>query len=153
MLWQERIESLKTGVVGAIACTLAAIAFTALELSCWPHLRPQPELGALPWASLGWAIAAATGFLFAITYRYVIRQDPSPHLRSGAVLAFGLVRGLAQVEMGEAFQGEALLLLLSLGESLGLVAIARVILDRGLAQGWIKPFQGFEASRASWPKR
>lgn len=155
MLWQERIESIKVGLVGAIACGIIAILFSWLEAAFLPALLPiepslefQGSLGnalaLLPWQSLGWAIAALTGFLFAVTYRYVIREDPSAHLRSGAVLAFGLVRGMAQVNTAWLFEGDWLLLVVMLGESLGLMAIARLVLDLGLGQGWLKPFKGFE---------
>jgi ammonia channel protein AmtB len=44
------------------------------------------------------AIASISGFLFAVTYRYIVRDDQNPHLKSGAVSAFGLVRGLAQIQ-------------------------------------------------------
>ena len=145
MLWQERIESIKAGLVGAVACGLAALLFTELEAFLWPNLRPALGLGPLPWESLGWAIATLTGFLFAITYRYVIRQDPSSHLRSGAVLAFGLVRGLAQVDIGGLLQGDAVLLIVLMVESLAIFAGARLALDLALEQGWIQPFKGFDA--------
>jgi hypothetical protein len=149
MLWQERIESLKAGLWGAIAAGLAAILFSLIEAAGLPELRSSGVqagglIAPLPWQSLGWAIAALTGFLFAVTYRYVIRQDPSSHLRSGAVLAFGLVRGLAQVDTAWLLQGQVLLLLLLLGESLAMMAIARFALDLGLNRGWLQPFKGFE---------
>lgn len=149
MLWQERIESLKAGLLGAIACGITAILLSLLAGLVWPELYPSSlppslGLGPLPWQTLGWAIAILTGFLFAVTYRYVIRQDPSSHLRSGAVLAFGLVRGLAQVETAWLLEGDVPLILWMLGESLLLVAIARVVLDLAFKQGLLKTFQGFE---------
>jgi hypothetical protein len=152
MLWQERIESLKTGLLGAIAAGLTAVFFSLIEaVALSEALRsslPQGGrlIGPLPLQSLDWAIAALSGFLFAVTYRYVIRQDPSSHLRSGAVLAFGLVRGLAQVEIALEQSGDFRLLLLLLGESLVMMAIARVILDQGLRRGWLQPFKGFEVA-------
>ncbi len=151
MLWQERIESIKAGLLGAIACLLTAILLSLLEAQLLPELNSfngkaslASLISPLPWQSLGWAIASLTGFLFAVTYRYVIREDPSSHLRSGAVLAFGLVRGMAQVDTAWLLRGDGLLLLVMLGESLALVAIARIVLDFGLAQGWLQPFKGFQ---------
>ena len=149
MLWQERIESLKAGLLGAIACGITAILLSLLVGTIWPELYPSNlqsslSLGPLPWQTLGWAIATLTGFLFAVTYRYIIRQDPSSHLRSGAVLAFGLVRGLAQVETAWLLESEVVLILWMLGESLLLVAIARVVLDLAFNQGLLKTFQGFD---------
>ncbi len=151
MLWQERIESIKAGLLGAISCVVTAILLSLLEATLLPELHnfnggeaPGSLISPLPWQSLGWAIACLTGFLFAVTYRYVIREDPSSHLRSGAVLAFGLVRGLAQVDAAWLLQGDWLLLIVLLGESLVLMAIARVVLDLGLDQGWLRPFKGFQ---------
>lgn len=151
MLWQERIESIKAGLLGAIACVITAILLSLLEAALLPELHslnggepPVSLISPLPWQSLGWAIASLTGFLFAVTYRYVIREDPSSHLRSGAVLAFGLVRGLAQVDAAWLLQGDGLLLIVMVGESLALIAIARIILDLSLAQGWLQPFKGFQ---------
>jgi len=176
LLWQERIESIKAGGLGAIACGTTAIAFSGLEAKFLPGLYPfqlgdalpvvssLPGFDAqianleiiklesfalqifslLPWQSLGWAIAALTGFLFAVTYRYIIRDDPSSHLRSGAVLAFGLVRGMAQVNTAWLLRGDGFMLLVLLGESLALMAIARLVLDLSLSQGWLKPFTGFD---------
>ena len=148
MLWQERIESIKTGLLGAVVCVITALLFSLLEAMLLPGLHGDSSsvspISPLPWQSLGWAIAGLTGFLFAVTYRYVIREDPSSHLRSGAVLAFGLVRGLAQVDAAWLLQGDWLLLIVMLGESLALMAIARITLDLGLAQGWLQPFKGFQ---------
>ena len=151
MLWQERIESIKAGLLGAIACVITAVAFSLLEAMLLPELHgfnggesPASLISLLPWQSLGWAIASLTGFLFAVTYRYVIREDPSSHLRSGAVLAFGLVRGMAQVDAAWVLQEDWLLLIIMLGESLAMIAIARIVLDLGLAQGWLQPFKGFQ---------
>lgn len=46
------------------------------------------------------AIAFFSGLLFGVTYRYLIRSDKNPQLKAGGVLAFGLVRGLTQIELG-----------------------------------------------------
>ncbi|WP_414153323.1 hypothetical protein [Nostoc commune] len=45
------------------------------------------------------AVASFTGLLFGVTYRYIIRSDKNPQLKAGGVLAFGLVRGLTQIEL------------------------------------------------------
>ncbi len=169
MRWTERIESLKAGLLGAIA---TGTAFGVLE-GTMAHLFPGGVgigvTAGLPLV-LRLGIAIASGFLFGVTYRYIIRQDDSTHLKSGAVLAFGLVRGLAQVEDQGAIslsglngsglngselnglelaglaglmdwrQGGAIALLL--GESWVLFAIARLVLDFSLRQGWLQPFQG-----------
>jgi hypothetical protein len=83
------------------------------------------------------AIAALSGFLFGITYRYVIRDDKNPHLQDGAVLAFGLVRGLASMEVEQ-----NLWVLGVLGiESVVCFAIARLTLDWAIQRYWVKPFK------------
>ena len=82
-----------------------------------------------------------------MTYRYVIRDDRNPHLKSGAVLAFGLVRAIPQVEsvisemIGSIPNLKDVLPLAILGlESLILFAAARIVLDWAIARKWVKPF-------------
>lgn len=73
--------------------------------------------------------AGITGFLFGVTYRYIARRDANPQLKSGVVLAFGLVRSLAQMDVGLALSGTPWAVLLLAAQSLILVAIARLSLD------------------------
>ena len=124
----ERIESLKAGGLGAIATTIA-FSLTAL-------IPLQPI--AFPLIGAQAAIALVTGFLFGVTYRYIVRQDDNSHLREGAVLAFGLVRGLAQGEKSLITQplmtGAVVL------ESVAMMAIACVGLEVAMRRGWLKPF-------------
>nr|WP_228035184.1 hypothetical protein [Oculatella sp. LEGE 06141] len=139
----ERIESLKAGLIGAIA---TALVYT----SCLVGHSLLPQLNSallsvparlMSWTGiLSFANAVFAGFLFGVTYRYVIRADQNSHLKSGAVLAFGLVRGLAQVDMGVAVQDSPLTLIVLAAESVVLFAIARLVLDWALQQGWVKPF-------------
>ena len=93
---------------------------------------------------------AVSGFLFGMTYRYVIRDDRNPHLKSGAVLAFGLVRAIPQIEPGIShilgsipnipnLQDVWPLAILGL-ESLILFAAARIVLDWAIERNWVKPF-------------
>lgn len=130
----ERMESLKAGILGAIACGLVWLGWLALV-----------GFGALPttWLQAGFSgfVVLLSGFLFGITYRYVIRTTPNPHLKSGAVLAFGLVRGLAQVDVAWPNQTAWLPLVMLLGESLVMFAVARTWLDRAIGLGWIKAYQ------------
>ncbi len=133
----ERIDSLKAAALGAIAAGLG-FGLVMLVQSFVPL-----GLGLSPWE--GWpgvlaiAIALCSGALFGITYRYVVRQDDNPHLRSGAILSFGLVRGLAQVDGGQLLQGDVLPAGIGVVESLWLFAIAATIIDWGMAWGWLKP--------------
>ncbi|MBL1178346.1 MAG: hypothetical protein FWK01_25160 [Pantanalinema sp. GBBB05] len=139
----ERIESLKVGILGAVAAAMAFGMFVLLNTYGLDHQLP---VTGLPTAQdvtslvISGAIAKLSGFLFGVTYRYIIRQDKNIHLRSGAVLAFGLVRGLAQVDVAYP-QTAWLPLVLMVGESMLLFAIVRIVLDWALAQQWVKPFQ------------
>lgn len=135
--WEERVESLKAGVLSA-ASVMLIFPLTALFNDFLASRYPSPLMNY--WIS--GAIALFAGFLFGVTYRYIIRQDQNSHLKSGAVLAFGLVRGLAQVEMGIATQSDWVPMVSFAIESILLFAIARLVLDGGMALGWIQRFKG-----------
>lgn len=96
--------------------------------------RPDNFLDAL----VRLAIAAISGFLFGITYRYIVRRDNNSHLQEGAVLAFGLVRGLAPVNKAP-FTANYLPWVLFGVESLFCFFLARLALDWALRQHWVKP--------------
>jgi hypothetical protein len=78
-----------------------------------------------------------------VTYRYIIRDDVNPHLKSGAVFAFGLVRGLAQVEVGLSNPNSVVPVVVMASESILMFAVARVLLDAAIARHWVKPFSSF----------
>ena len=151
----ERIESVKAGVVGAGAFAIAelvismaigfagarsamrsesfrAIALTLARESNFILLVSGDNL------LVQLAIGAVSGFLFGVTYRYIIRDDRNSHLNDGAVLAFGLVRGLALIEQN--LLSELLSGLLLVAQSIICFAIARLILDLAIARYLIKPF-------------
>lgn len=135
--WEERVESLKAGVLSAASVTLV-FPLTALLNDFLASRYASPAMNY--WIS--GAIAIFAGFLFGVTYRYIIREDQNSHLKSGAVLAFGLVRGLAQVELCIAAQSDWIPTVSFAIESVLLFAIARLILDSGIAIGWIGRFKG-----------
>ncbi len=135
----ERIESIKGGIISAVVFAIADLGIVLLNTFTF-HLS-NVEL--IPVYSLqDWLIraiiAVSTGFLFGVTYRYIVRSDQNFHLQDGAVLAFGLVRGLALVE-GKAI---SLILLVLIIESIITFAIARSALDFALSRKLIKPFVG-----------
>ncbi len=140
ILAKERLESLKIGLLAACAALLSfgllerGIGWLPLPTAILPLTRGLIPLG------LAAAIVGLSGFLFGVTYRYVVRRDRNPHLKSGVVLAFGLVRGLAQLEVGVRWAE----LLPRLGglviESLILFAIVGAIVDVALTQGKVAPF-------------
>ena len=135
----ERIESVKAGILASAVFgtieTLFLVVNNSLAISGannfqnWQLNSIADFLGKL-------AIAFISGFLFGVTYRYIIRGDRNSHLQDGSVLAFGLVRGLALIE-GTALTPLWLLLVL---ESVIGFAIARFSLDFALKLKLIKPF-------------
>ncbi|MFM2311930.1 MAG: hypothetical protein RLZZ04_1206 [Cyanobacteriota bacterium] len=146
----ERIESVKAGIFGAATFAVAELVFLlaqGLVLELLPELNHNAalffgDLGEIELAlelGITLGIGAVSGFLFGVTYRYIIRSDRNSHLNDGAVLAFGLVRGLA---LGE--KDIVVSELLSLGsfvlQSIFCFAIARLILDLAIARKLIKPF-------------
>ena len=138
----ERIESIKAGIVGAGAFAVAeSVLWLAKGLIInLVILDDAVTTIAIDWTwSIELAIGAVSGFLFGVTYRYVIRSDRNSHLNDGAVLAFGLVRGLALIE-----RNLVLSELLSLGglvlQSIICFAIARLVLDLAIDRKLIKPF-------------
>jgi len=136
----ERLESLKAGAISAIS---ALVAYSSLALaSLWlTHFQE----GEIAWSGTGLGISSSiallNGFLFGVTYRYIIRADQNPHLKSGAVLAFGLVRGLAQVEGAPQLWESPWLAGLQVIESIGLFITARLVLDWAMQRGWLKAFK------------
>jgi hypothetical protein len=135
--WEERVESLKAGLLSAGS---VALVFPLIALLNDFLVSRYPSVSMNYWIS--GAIALFAGFLFGVTYRYIIREDENSHLKSGAVLAFGLVRGLAQVEMGIANQSAAIPIVSYAVESILLFAISRLVLDWGMSLGWIQRFKG-----------
>ncbi|WP_236612411.1 hypothetical protein [Picosynechococcus sp. NKBG15041c] len=85
-------------------------------------------------------IAAISGALFALTYRYAIRMDKNPQLNGGVVLAFTLVRGLAQVDAGSAIAQNFWPFLSACGESFGIFGLTALVLNFAIARGWLTAF-------------
>ena len=143
MIFAERIESLKAGTFAALSFTLAYSITTVAnswmltkQFELFTPLQITNEVDLL----MRTAVAGLSGFLFGVTYRYIIRQDDNSHLKDGAVLAFGLVRGLTPVEVEQNWT-EAFWLLGILGiESVFCFAIARWTLDWAIHLSWLKTF-------------
>lgn len=138
---QERLESLKAGSVAGVGVAAIAILFQAANAFLVAKGSPLPllELAPLPAELIDVAIAAISGFLFGVTYRYAVRDAQDPQLKSGVVAAFGLVRGLAQLETGLRLEICGWQLALLAGESMAMMAIAALLLDLALSTNWISP--------------
>ena len=140
----ERIESLKAGILAGLSLVLAYGITTvgnSLVLVAQVEALAPLQITTVVNLLVRMAIAFFSGFLFGVTYRYVIRDDKNPHLKSGAVLAFGLVRGLAPVEVEQNLT-EAFWLLGVLGvESVLCFLVARLTLDWALHRHWVKSFK------------
>lgn len=135
----ERIESVKAGILASAVFGMTEGVMVLLNHSLesrWKVEFPFWQINSLVDLSLTLAIALVSGFLFGVTYRYIIRSDRNSHLQDGAVLAFGLVRGFALIE-GTSF---TLLWLLLVVESILNFAIARLSLDYALQVKLIKPY-------------
>lgn len=142
-LMAERIESLKAGIIGGFSVCLAfAIASLLNTFVLAKYFQTLVCLQSdVNWRLLvSGAVAIFTGFLFGVTYRYIIRCDRNPQLKAGGVLAFGLVRGLTQIELGWNSHSTIWPFLVLAAESLLWFALAAIALDFAIQLSWVKPF-------------
>lgn len=138
-LLAERLASLKAGAIASATLTIAELSFKIAEVYGFGKIRTIFDSVELDWIiSVG--IAAISGFLFGVTYRYIVRNDRNSHLQDGAVLAFGIVRGLALVEGWASLSDDLLFLGWLFGKSLIGFAIARFSLDLAISRKTIEPF-------------
>lgn len=142
-LMAERLESLKAGIIGGLsvcfAFAIASLLNTFVLAKYFQTLASlQSDVNWHWW--LSGAVATFTGLLFGITYRYIIRSDQNPQLKAGGVLAFGLVRGLTQIELGWNSHSTILPFLVLAFESILWFGIAAIALDIAIQFRWVKPF-------------
>ncbi|MGB3535332.1 MAG: hypothetical protein WBA13_17675 [Microcoleaceae cyanobacterium] len=131
----ERLESLKAGVIAALGTGLTFVMLYFIH-----RLIAQPLATSLVQLAIQTAIALLSGFLFGVTYRYVIRTDKNLQLNTGAVFAFGLIRGLATVEDQLLNLSVWVNTAFAIAENIILFAVAAIVLNIAFQQGWIKPF-------------
>lgn len=142
-LMPERIESLKAGIIGGLSvCFAFAIASLLNTLVLAKYFQTlaclQSDVNWHLWVS--GTVATFTGFLFGVTYRYIIRSDKNPQLKAGGVLAFGLVRGLTQIELGWNYYSTILPFLVLAFESVLWFGIAAIAVNIAIQLRWVKPF-------------
>ncbi|MBE8999325.1 hypothetical protein IQ274_14120 [Nostoc sp. LEGE 12447] len=139
----ERIESLKAGILGGFSVCFAFVLFSLLNT--FVLAKYFQNLASLH-SDINWhllvsgAIASFSGLLFGVTYRYIIRSDKNLQLKAGGVLAFGLVRGLTQMELGLNSSITIWSFLVLAAESLLWFVFAAIALDFAIKLGWVKPF-------------
>ena len=131
----ERIESIKAGSLGGIVAGIGYGLTIAIERFILSNFSQS-----LVSMGLEVAIAIVSGFLFGVTYRYIIRADRNDHLNSGAVLAFGLACGLASVDTTKFELAQIWMDGLIVGKSIFMFAIARYAIDYALVASLILPF-------------
>ncbi len=142
-LMAERLESLKAGIIGGLsvcfAFVLASLLNTFILSKYFQTLASlQSDVNWDLWVS--GAVATFTGFLFGVTYRYIIRSDQNPQLKAGGVMAFGLVRGLTQIELGWNSDNTIWPFVALAFESVFWFGIAASALDIAIKHRWVKPF-------------
>ncbi len=146
----ERLESTKAALVGG----LGALGVTVGVLGVNRVLQAGIPISRTPWSWAGWgdwglgmwlgaigcAIAALSGALFALTYRYAVRRDGNPQLKGGVILAFTLVRSLAQVDAASALSQRLWPFAWAIAYSLLLFGTTALLLELGCTQGWLHRF-------------
>lgn len=144
VLMVERLESLKAGVLASFSVCLGFVITSAVNSLVLA--KYVPALSNLQSDPLNWhwfvsgAMAGFSGVLFGVTYRYMIREDKNPQLKAGGVLAFGLVRGLAQLDVGLSLTNNVLPFVVLGVESVLWFGLAAITLDRAMQLGGIRPF-------------
>ncbi|MBV6627143.1 MAG: hypothetical protein KI793_30100 [Rivularia sp. (in: Bacteria)] len=145
-LMAERIESLKAGIISALSFSVVFILASIFNQFLLKEYFIELYSSSIITFNWHWLISAGiagfSGFLFGATYRYIIREDKNPHLKEGSVLAFGLARGLAEIDIGLNFSDSVFPLTVLASESITGFAIAAFTLDWAIKFGWVKPFVG-----------
>lgn len=132
---QQRIYSLRAGMVASVVVAIAdgvGLLFNHYFLG-W-------ELGGTWGFLLSLLGAGFSGFLFGVTYRYLINPQRDHHLEMGAVGAFALVKVLGLVEsQGAALtMAQGVMWAVLLGEYLLGFSLARWLIHGAIARRWIR---------------
>lgn len=97
----QRIESIKSLVIGGLAGSVAVAPIAALNDLWLRNAMSSSASVAIVNAVSQWEfdtdMASFQAGLFAICYRYCVRKDENPQLGSGVVAAFALTRTLSRV--------------------------------------------------------
>ena len=120
---KERIESIQVGSISALAFLVPYLLFLTVD-----RLFLGESITVIG-AFVKISGAIISGFLFGVTYRYVVRNDDNPHLKDGTVAAFALVRGLVPLQLSTDLIADAWQLSLFLGESFICFLSSRLLLE------------------------
>jgi len=120
---KERIESIQVGSISALAFLVPYLLFLIVD-----RLLLGESLTVIG-AFVKISGAIISGFLFGVTYRYVVRNDDNPHLKDGTVVAFALVRGLVPLQLSTDLIADSGRLSLFLGESFICFLSSRLLLE------------------------
>ena len=146
----DRIESFNAGFLGAIASVFAFFAIALLHHFLQNFLSVQLissfELSSPFILLIKLGMIGFSGFLFAVTYRYIVRRDRNSHLKSGAILAFACIRSFGAIDrdlptltllpLVQLALVSAILLL----ENVAWLAIVQSILETAIQNKWIAAF-------------
>ncbi len=120
---KERIESIQVGSISALAFVVPYLLFLIVD-----RLFLGESITVIgTFVKISGAIIS--GFLFGVTYRYVVRNDDNPHLKDGTVAAFALVRGLVPLQLSTDLIADSGTLSLFLGESFICFLSSRLLLE------------------------
>ena len=120
---KERIESIQVGSISALAFLVPYLLFLIVD-----RLLLGESITVIgTFVKISGAIIS--GFLFGVTYRYVVRNDDNPHLKDGTVAAFALVRGLVPLQLSTDLIADSGRLSLFLGESFICFLSSRLLLE------------------------
>ena len=146
----DRIESFKAGFLGAIASVFAFFAIAILHHFLQNFLTVQLissfELGNPFILLIKLSMIGFSGFLFAVTYRYIVRRDRNSHLKSGAILAFACIRSFGTIERDLSaltllpLTQMAFAIAILLLENIAWLAIVQSILETAIQNKWIAAF-------------
>ncbi len=153
----DRIESFKAGFLGVIASVFAFFTITLLHHSLkqfLPHILPSSPVQLIASFELGiplillikLGMIGFSAFLFAVTYRYIVRRDRNSHLKSGAILAFALIRTFGAIDRDLStltllpLIQSALAIAILLLENIAWLAIVQSILETAIQHKWIAAF-------------
>ncbi|MDB9524657.1 hypothetical protein PN498_01540 [Oscillatoria sp. CS-180] len=140
----ERLTSLKAAALGGLCAGSVSLMLLGLH-RVWVFGFTLISLDLLAGMAnltllVNAAIATLSGALFALTYRYAVRQDNNVQLNAGVVLAFTLVRGLAQVDAGSAIAQNFWPFLSACGESFAIFGLTALLLTFATQRHWLTPF-------------